>query len=182
MVGALGIAIGLALYGPKLIRTVGSEITELDQIRAFSIAMAAAITVIIASQLGLPVSSTHIAVGAVFGVGFLREFLKASYARMEQEIIDHHHGKDQEIIEAFLEEFRHASVDEKGRMLRHVKQHKSEADLTKKERKSLTRVYRKELVKRSAFMKIVAAWLITVPASGIMAALIYYMLRGMLLP
>ncbi len=182
MVGALGIAIGLALYGPKLIRTVGSEITELDQIRAFSIAMAAAITVIIASQLGLPVSSTHIAVGAVFGVGFLREFLKASYARMEQEIIDHHHGKDQEIIEAFLEDFRHASVDEKGRMLRHVKQHKSEADLTKKERKSLTRVYRKELVKRSAFMKIVAAWLITVPASGIMAALIYYMLRGMLLP
>ena len=57
-VGALGIALGLALYGPALIRTVGSEITELDQIRAFSIAMAASITVIIASQLGLPVSST----------------------------------------------------------------------------------------------------------------------------
>ena len=69
-VGAIGIAIGLALYGPKLIKTVGSEITELDQMRAFSIAMAAAITVIIASQLGLPVSSTHIAVGGVFGVGF----------------------------------------------------------------------------------------------------------------
>ncbi|NOR58789.1 MAG: inorganic phosphate transporter, partial [Sulfurimonas sp.] len=61
-VGALGIALGLALYGPKLIKTVGSEITELDQIRAFSIAMAASITVIIASQLGLPVSSTHIAI------------------------------------------------------------------------------------------------------------------------
>jgi PiT family inorganic phosphate transporter len=67
-VGAIGISMGLALYGPKLIKTVGSEITELDQIRAFSIALAAAITVIIASQLGLPVSSTHIAVGAVFGV------------------------------------------------------------------------------------------------------------------
>ena len=74
-VGALGIALGLALYGPKLIKTVGSEITELDQIRAFSIAMAASITVIIASQLGLPVSSTHIAIGGVFGVGFLREYL-----------------------------------------------------------------------------------------------------------
>jgi PiT family inorganic phosphate transporter len=182
LVGALGIAIGLALYGPKLIKTVGSEITELDQMRAFSIAMAAAITVIIASQLGLPVSSTHIAVGAVFGVGFLREFLKASYARMEQEIIDHHQGKDQEIVEVFLEDFRRASVDEKGRMIKHVKQHKSKADLTKKERKSLARVYRKELVKRSAFMKIVAAWLITVPASGLMAALLYYMLRGMMLP
>ena len=57
MVGALGIAIGLSLYGPKLIRTVGSEITELDKMRAFCIAMAAAVTVIIASQLGLPVSS-----------------------------------------------------------------------------------------------------------------------------
>ena len=44
MVGAVGIAIGLALYGPKLIRTVGSEITELDQTRAFCIALAAAIT------------------------------------------------------------------------------------------------------------------------------------------
>src|SRR5690606_14845995 len=63
MVGALGIAIGLALYGPKLIRTVGHEITELDKMRAFCIAMAAAVTVIIASQLGLPVSSTHIALG-----------------------------------------------------------------------------------------------------------------------
>ncbi|MCP2775237.1 inorganic phosphate transporter, partial [Salmonella enterica subsp. enterica serovar Typhimurium] len=61
MIGAIGIAVGLALYGPKLIRTVGHEITELDPMRAFSIAMAAALTVIIASQLGLPVSSTHIA-------------------------------------------------------------------------------------------------------------------------
>lgn len=80
-VGAVGISIGLALYGPKLIKTVGSEITELDQVRAFSIAMAAAITVIIASQLGLPVSSTHIAVGGVFGVGFLREFLDSSESK-----------------------------------------------------------------------------------------------------
>merc|ERR1711879_657422 len=68
-------------YGPKLIKTVGSEITELDQVRAFSIAMAASVTVIIASQLGLPVSSTHIAVGGVFGVGFLREYLDSSEAK-----------------------------------------------------------------------------------------------------
>src|SRR5690606_16551504 len=67
--GGLGISIGLALFGPKLIRTVGGEITELDKSRAYCIAMAAAITVIIASQLGLPVSSTHIALGGVFGVG-----------------------------------------------------------------------------------------------------------------
>ena len=74
MVGAIGISLGLALYGPRLIKTVGTGITELDQMRAFCIAMAASITVILASQLGLAVSSTHIAVGAVFGVGFFREF------------------------------------------------------------------------------------------------------------
>jgi len=54
MVGAIGIVIGLALFGPKLIRTVGSEITELNKIRAFSVAMAASITVIIASQSAYP--------------------------------------------------------------------------------------------------------------------------------
>ncbi len=182
LVGAIGIAIGLALYGPKLIRTVGSEITEMDQMRAFSIAMAAAITVIIASQLGLPVSSTHIAVGAVFGVGFLREFLKMSYARMEQEIIDHHKGQDQAVVEEFLERFRHASIDEKGQMIDELKQHSAPADLSKKERKTLAKVYRKELVKRSALMKIVAAWLVTVPASGFMSAILYFTIRGMMLP
>ncbi len=182
MVGAVGIAIGLALYGPKLIRTVGSEITELDQMRAFSVAMAASITVIIASQLGLPVSSTHIAVGAIFGVGFLREFLKASFARMEQEIMDHHQGKDQHEVELFLEEFRMATVDEKGHLIKQLKEHSADADLSKKERKSLGKVYRKELVKRSALYKIAAAWVITVPASGLMAAILYFTIRGMLLP
>ncbi len=63
ILGGSGISLGLYLYGPAIIKTVGSEITELDQIRAFCIALAAAITVIIASQLGLPVSSTHIALG-----------------------------------------------------------------------------------------------------------------------
>jgi len=182
LVGALGIAIGLALYGPKLIRTVGSEITELDQMRAFSIAMAAAITVIIASQLGLPVSSTHIAVGAVFGVGFLREFLKSSYARMIDEIQSHHHGRDESEVEAFLLKFQKASLDEKAVMLRQLKEHSATAELSKKERKGLKKVYRTELVKRSALLKIVAAWVITVPASGLMAALLYFMLRGMMLP
>lgn len=182
MVGALGIAIGLGLYGPKLIRTVGSEITELDQIRAFCIALAAAITVIIATQLGLPVSSTHIAVGAVFGVGFLREFLKANYARMVEEIELHHQGADREEVEAFMERFTSAGLEEKGNMLQQLKKHREKAELTKKERKGLKKVYRHELVKRSALLKIVAAWVITVPASAIMAAMLYFTIRGMVLP
>ena len=184
LVGAVGIAIGLALYGPKLIRTVGTEITELDQTRAFCIAMAAAITVIIASQMGLPVSSTHIAVGAVFGVGFLREFIKASYAKMVEEIKRHHAGKEQKEVEAFLLKFNRASVANKGLMLKELKQQakKTTPIITKEERKALRKVYRKELVKRSAFIKIVAAWIITVPMSAVMAAMLYFMIRGMLLP
>ncbi|MCV2873454.1 inorganic phosphate transporter [Defluviimonas sp. WL0050] len=74
VIGALGISFGLFLFGPKLIRMVGSQITKLNPMRAYCVALSAAITVIVASWLGLPVSSTHIAVGAVFGVGFFREW------------------------------------------------------------------------------------------------------------
>ncbi|WP_149141390.1 inorganic phosphate transporter [Gemmobacter caeruleus] len=74
LIGAGGISFGLTLFGPKLIRMVGTEITKLNPMRAYCVALSAAITVIVASWLGLPVSSTHIAVGAVFGVGFYREW------------------------------------------------------------------------------------------------------------
>ena len=77
VVGAVGIALGLALFGPKLIATVGEKITRLNSPRAYCVALSSAITVLIATYFGLPVSSTHIAIGAIFGVGFLREFLEA---------------------------------------------------------------------------------------------------------
>ncbi|MDO3720645.1 anion permease [Marinobacter sp. chi1] len=183
LVGALGIALGLALFGPKLIRTVGSEITELDRMRAFCIAMAAAITVIIASQLGLPVSSTHIAIGGVFGVGFLREHLKTTYRKKIDEIEAHHAGKDQAVVERILEEFEAASFEEKGTILKNLKSKSgTPTPISKSERKGLKKVYRQELVKRSAVLKIVAAWLITVPLSGVLAAILFFTIRGMLLP
>ena len=75
VIGAVGISAGLLIYGPRVVRTVGQEITRLDEARAYCVALSAAITVLAASWLGLPVSSTHIAVGRVFGVGFLREFI-----------------------------------------------------------------------------------------------------------
>lgn len=84
LIGAFGISFGLMLFGPKLIRMVGSEITKLNPIRAYCVALSAAITVIVASALGLPVSSTHIAVGAVFGVGFYREWEAERKARALQ--------------------------------------------------------------------------------------------------
>ena len=77
LIGAMGISFGLVLFGPKLIRMVGDSITKLNPMRAYCVALAAAVTVIIASWLGLPVSSTHIAVGAIFGVGFFREWFTA---------------------------------------------------------------------------------------------------------
>lgn len=184
-VGALGIVVGLALFGPRVIRTVGSEITELDQMRAYCIAMSATITVIIASQFGLPVSTTHVAVGAVFGVGFLREHLKSNYARMLQDIKDHHPEGDQESIAVFLASFTKASIDGKGHMLAELKQRAKQqldtAHFSKLERKGLKRVYRQELVKRSQLLKIAAAWVITVPASAVMAALLFFMIKGMLI-
>lgn len=176
LIGALGIALGLMLYGPKLIRTVGTEITQLDEMRAFSIAMAASITVIIASQLGLPVSSTHIAVGAVFGVGFLREYLKVNYDCLLDEIIDHHlkTNTDSEVLNRFLGAFDDASLRQKGVMIKKLKENGFKKIMTKKELKSLKKSRKKELVKRSAFIRIIAAWLITVPASALIAALLYY--------
>lgn len=81
LIGASGITLGLFLFGPRLIRTVGEQITRMNPMRAFCVALSAAITVILASALGLPVSSTHIAVGAVFGVGFFREYYTANSRR-----------------------------------------------------------------------------------------------------
>jgi PiT family inorganic phosphate transporter len=72
------------LFGPKLIAMVGQQITKLNPMRAYCVSLSAAITVIVASGLGLPVSSTHIAVGAVFGVGFFREwYTERSKRRLE---------------------------------------------------------------------------------------------------
>lgn len=173
LVGAIGIAIGLALYGPKLIRTVGGEITDLDQMRAFCIAMAAALTVIVASQLGLPVSSTHIAIGGVFGVGFLRERLKSNFSSMVEEIRMHHMGEDKESVEAYLERFTKAPMKTKKIMLQELKAKAAQVSLSKKEYKKIKKVYRGELVKRSIVFKIIGAWIVTVPASGLMAAVIY---------
>lgn len=182
LIGALGLSLGLALYGSKLIRTVGTEITELDKMRAFCISMAAAITVIIASQFGLPVSSTHIAVGAIFGVGFLREYLKRSDAKRIDEIREHHEHVDPEVTEAFLNKFNKASVASKSQMLKELKAQKNQTEFTKKERKSLKKVYKQQLVKRSHVYKIAIAWVVTVPTSALMAAFLYFTIRGMLVP
>lgn len=68
--GGAGIVLGLATYGYRVIATVGKEITEMTPTRGFAAEFGAATTVLIASRMGLPVSTTHTLVGAVIGVGF----------------------------------------------------------------------------------------------------------------
>jgi len=185
-VGGIGIAIGLALYGPKLIKTVGSEITELDQIRAFSIAMAAAITVIIASQLGLPVSSTHIAIGGVFGVGFLREWLHLNDANyVEKNTISSMHD-EKEILHTLQAEFQTLELKSDKAQTdyeRIVELYKliAEEELQIQEAvNSIKKAIKVEFVKREAIKKIAAAWVITVPAAGILSAALFFMIKGIM--
>ena len=72
LLGAVGIVLGLAMLGRKVIATVGKNITELTPSRGFCCELAAATTVVIASATGIPVSTTHTLVGAVLGVGIGR--------------------------------------------------------------------------------------------------------------
>jgi PiT family inorganic phosphate transporter len=70
--GGVGIVVGLATYGYKVMETVGKKITELTPSRGFAAELAAATTIVIASRAGIPVSTTHTLVGAVLGVGLAR--------------------------------------------------------------------------------------------------------------
>jgi len=186
-VGAVGIAVGLALFGPKLIKTVGSEITELDQMRAFSIAMAAAITVIIASQLGLPVSSTHIAVGGVFGVGFLREYLDRSDTKM-LEAVRAKFKQDKKDLENLEKEFKKLdkkedkSKDNYERIVELYKIIDEKQALVKTEKKEFKEVKNIKYVKRDAVKKIIAAWIITVPAAATLSAIVFFTIKGIMIP
>jgi PiT family inorganic phosphate transporter len=139
LIGALGISLGLFLYGPRIVRMVGQKITKMNPMRAFCVALSAALTVLIASWLGLPVSTTHIAVGAVFGVGFFREYYTTT-SRRRRHYIRTHTGHHQ------YGRARGRDPDE---------------------------VRRRKLVRRSHFIGIIAAWVITVPSAAGLAALIF---------
>jgi phosphate/sulfate permease len=70
--GGVGIVIGLSTWGWRVMLTIGKKITELTPTRGFAAEFAAATTIVLASKLGLPVSTTHTLVGGVLGVGFAR--------------------------------------------------------------------------------------------------------------
>ncbi|HEX8045816.1 inorganic phosphate transporter [Rhizobium sp.] len=145
LIGGCGISVGILLYGPRLIRLIGSQITKLNPMRAYCVALSAALTVIVASWFGLPVSSTHIAVGAVFGVGFFREW----YTSHSRRRLDYMRQKAEAsgIVWSDMEEADEHNPDE---------------------------IHRRRLVRRSHFMTIIAAWAITVPVSALLAATVYW--------
>ena len=78
IIWALWLVLGLSVFWARLIKTVWSEITKLTQVRAYCVALSAAITVIIASALWLPVSSTHIALWWIFWIWLMRQHIKRS--------------------------------------------------------------------------------------------------------
>jgi len=72
LLGGVGIIVGLATWGWRVIETVGRKITELTPSRGFAAGFGAAATIVLASKLGLPISTTHVVIGAVIGVGLAR--------------------------------------------------------------------------------------------------------------
>jgi PiT family inorganic phosphate transporter len=72
LLGGIGIAVGCMTWGRRVMKTVGSRITSLTNTRGFSVDFGAATTVLIASKMGLPISTSHTVVGAVIGVGLAR--------------------------------------------------------------------------------------------------------------
>lgn len=128
LLSGLGIAVGIVLFGGRLVTMVASDITRLNPTRALCISLATAVTVIGFSLAGLPVSTTHIAVGGVFGVGFYREWRDRRKTRKRAPMPE--------------EELR-----------------------------------RRHLVRRSHVRTILMAWLITVPLSAMLAAILVFVLN-----
>lgn len=91
VLGALGISCGLLFFSAGMVKVVATRITKITPVRAYAIAMATASTVTAASWIHLPVSTTQIAVGAIFGIGIYREFL----TRREQKEKAHKTGAEQ---------------------------------------------------------------------------------------
>jgi len=168
-IGAAGISAGLILFGPKIIKVVGEKITKLNRTRAFCVALSASITVIIASALGLPVSSTHIAVGAVFGVGFLREFIQNRRKLKNQPALPLSADVTDKSTNTNAGNNVANNISNNTNNLANNNSGDNEANRERKARKRL-------LVRRRHLTTIVAAWVITVPAAAILSGLLFYIL------
>lgn len=120
--------------------------------------------------------------GGVCGVGFLREHLKASRNRFQVKIESRIKGDVAKVAE-FLSDFRAAAPVDQTAMLRQLRHNSSPAlHISEPVTGPKDQMSREVMVKRSLVLKIVAAWLITVPMSGILAAGVFFMIRGIMIP
>ena len=110
----------------------------------------------------------------------MREYLKQSYEKKLVSIISHSEsaGHDGQQTQEFVKRFKLADVEEKRAILKEMKAAKALSPISSQERKGLKKATKKELVKRSALLRIAAAWVITVPASALLSAILFYMLLG----
>ena len=131
----------------------------------------------------MPISSTHVALGGVFGVGFLREFLDQRMGSIIENVLEKHEGdKHFDEVARVLHDFKRAPVEEKQRILDQLAEVGEHAVITAAQQRKLNKILKRQLVKRSHLLKIVSAWLITVPASALLSVLFFFALRGMMLP
>ena len=87
VLGGLGISLGVFLLGYKVMKTIGENIKEINNTRGFAINIGTATTVLAASSLGLPVSSTHTVVGAVVGIGYARGVEAVNFGILKQIVV-----------------------------------------------------------------------------------------------
>ncbi|WP_193173353.1 inorganic phosphate transporter [Nisaea nitritireducens] len=126
VLGALGLSVGLLFFSSGMVRVVATRITKITPVRAYAIAMATASTVTAASWIDLPVSTTQIAVGAIFGIGIFREY--QTRRDLEKRVL--------------------------------------EDGATKKKQRLL--------IRREDAIRILAVWVITFPAAGLIAATVFW--------
>ncbi len=84
LLGGFGIVMGLATYGWRVMETIGTKITHLTPSRGYTAEFAAALTIVVASQMGMPISTTHTLVGAVLGVGLARGLAATNFSTVIQ--------------------------------------------------------------------------------------------------
>jgi PiT family inorganic phosphate transporter len=138
--------------------------------------------VIIASALALPVSSTHIALGAIFGIGFLREYLEneAEKVRVIREFFNDDTEPSLFDTAKSEMEWRREVLERALKDLLPESERASYFETTQKAEAAVMNWQRKKLVRRSHLRTIILAWLITVPATAALAGALYYALSAVI--
>ena len=149
IIGVSGICLGIALFATKLTRNAGKSLCSLDQSKAFCVCLATSITVLGACVMGLPVSSTYVAIGAILGICAYREIKDFQDARL----IEQRQTRAVEFRELVL------GID-------------SPKPIPGPQRRGYRR-----LVRRSLLCKIMLVWIITLPATAAIASGLFLTLR-----